>query len=106
KQTGKTSVVNYWMPDGYKDICADTKIHRDLMTESLDQIFNSSPKSENVVYSIESKLFGVGIESYTVASHEYSYGYALKRGLAYTLDAGHFHPTEVISAKLSACLQF
>ena len=106
KQTGKTSVVNYWMPDGYKDICADTKIHRDLMTESSDQIFNSSPKSENVVYSIESKLFGVGIESYTVASHEYSYGYALKRGLAYTLDAGHFHPTEVISAKLSACLQF
>ena len=46
KQTGKTSVVNYWMPDGYKDICADTKIHRDLMTESLDQIFNSSPKAK------------------------------------------------------------
>lgn len=106
KQTGKTSVVNYWMPDGYKDICADTKIRRDLMTKSLDEIFSTVDKDDKVIYSLESKLFGVGVESYTVASHEYSYGYAVKNGIAYTLDAGHFHPTEVISAKLSACLQF
>ena len=106
KQTGKTCAINYWMPDGYKDICADTKIHRDLMTESLDAIFATFTDREHVVCGLESKLFGVGVESYTVASHEYSYGYAVKNGLAYTLDAGHFHPTEVISAKLSACLQF
>jgi len=55
---------------------------------------------------VESKLFGVGLESYTVASHEYSLGYAISRKKLYTLDAGHFHPTEVISAKISAVLQF
>jgi len=106
KQTGKVSAVNYWMPDGYKDITADTKTHRDLMTQSLDEIFSTYTDREHVICGLESKLFGIGVESYTVASHEYSYGYAVKNGLAYTLDAGHFHPTEVISAKLSACLQF
>ena len=106
KQTGKTCAINFWMPDGYKDNCADTKLHRDLMTESLDEIFSTFTDREHVVCGLESKLFGVGVESYTVASHEYSYGYAVKNGLAYTLDSGHFHPTEVISAKLSACLQF
>ncbi len=106
KQTGKNCAINYWMPDGYKDICADSKAHRDLMTQSLDEIFSTFTDREHVICGLESKLFGVGVESYTVASHEYSYGYALKNGLAYTLDAGHFHPTEVISAKLSACLQF
>ena len=94
------------MPDGYKDVTADTKKHRDLMTESLDEIFAADIDKKLVPCGIESKLFGVGVESYTVASHEYSYGYAVKKGLAYTLDAGHFHPTEVISAKLSAVLQF
>ena len=106
KMTGKTCAINYWMPDGYKDICVDTKKHRDLMTESLDAIFSTYTDRKNVVCGLESKVFGIGVESYTVASHEYSYGYAVKNDLAYTLDAGHFHPTEVISAKLSACLQF
>ena len=106
KKTGKTCAINYWMPDGYKDICVDTKKHRDLMTESLDEIFSTFTDREHVVCGLESKVFGIGVESYTVASHEYSYGYAVKNDLAYTLDAGHFHPTEVISAKLSACLQF
>lgn len=106
KQLGKPCAINYWMPDGYKDVTADTKKHRDLMTESLDEIFAVDIDKKLVPCGIESKLFGVGVESYTVASHEYSYGYAVKNGLAYTLDAGHFHPTEVISAKLSAVLQF
>ncbi|MDO4983535.1 MAG: L-rhamnose isomerase [Eubacteriales bacterium] len=106
KQLGKPCAVNYWMPDGYKDVTADTKKHRDLMTESLDEVFAADIDKKLVPCGIESKLFGVGVESYTVASHEYSYGYAVKKGLAYTLDAGHFHPTEVISAKLSAVLQF
>lgn len=76
------------------------------MTESLDAIFAPDIDEKKVPCAIESKVFGIGVESYTVASHEYSYGYALRRKKLYTLDAGHFHPTEVISAKLSACLQF
>ena len=106
KALGQPCAINYWMPDGYKDICADTKVHRDLMTESLDAIFAPAIDEALAPCAIESKVFGIGVESYTVASHEYSYGYALSRKKLYTLDAGHFHPTEVISAKLSACLQF
>lgn len=106
KALGQPCAINFWMPDGYKDVCADTKAHRDLMTESLDAIFAPDIDEKKVPCGIESKLFGIGVESYTVASHEYSYGYAVSRKKLYTLDAGHFHPTEVISAKLSACLQF
>ncbi len=106
RQLGKSCVVNYWMPDGYKDVCADTAAHRALMTESLDAIFAEQADENAVPCAIESKLFGVGVESYTVASHEYALGYAISRGKLYCLDAGHFHPTEVISAKISAVLQF
>lgn len=106
KQLNQPCAINFWMPDGYKDVCADTKLHRDLMIDSLDQIFAEDIDRKLVPCGLESKLFGVGVESYTVASHEFSYGYAVKNGLLYTLDAGHFHPTEVISAKISACLQF
>ncbi len=106
KQLGKPCGINYWMPDGYKDVCADTKLHRDLMTESLDRIFAPDIDETLVPCGIESKVFGIGVESYTVASHEYAFGYAVKNNKLYTLDAGHFHPTEVISAKLTACLQF
>ena len=106
KQLGQPCAINFWMPDGYKDVCADTKLHRDLMIDSLDQIFAEDIDRKLVPCGLESKLFGVGVESYTVASHEFSYGYAVKNGLLYTLDAGHFHPTEVISAKLTACLPF
>lgn len=103
---GQPCTVNYWMPDGYKDTCVDTVLRRDIMTRSLDEIF-ATPYDKNLVLaSVESKLFGLGVESYTVASHEYSLGYAISRKLFYTLDAGHFHPTEVISAKISAVLQF
>ena len=106
KQLDQPCAINFWMPDGYKDVCADTKLHRDLMIDSLDQIFAEDIDRKLVPCGLESKLFGVGVESYTVASHEFSYGYAIKNGLLYTLDAGHFHPTEVISAKLTACLPF
>ena len=104
--TGQPCTVNFWMPDGYKDTCADTAKRRALMTQSLDEIFATDYDPRNVLASVESKLFGLGVESYTVASHEYSLGYAISRNLLYTLDAGHFHPTEVISAKISAVLQF
>ena len=106
RQLGQPCAVNYWMPDGYKDACADTKLRRDLMRESLDAIFAPDIDEELVPCGLESKLFGIGVESYTGASHEFSYGYAVKNRKLYTLDAGHFHPTEVISAKLTACLEF
>lgn len=106
KQLGEPCVTNFWMPDGYKDVCADTQIYRHLMRESLDEIFSKNISMELAPCALESKLFGMGVESYTVASHEFSYGYAIKNNLLYCLDAGHFHPTEVISAKISACLQF
>lgn len=105
RQLGQPCVLNFWMPDGYKDVPADSKTPRERMLASLDEIFSAQDYSPNLVKdALESKLFGLGIESYTVASHEFSYGYAIARKKLYTLDAGHFHPTEVISAKISATL--
>lgn len=106
KRLGTPSVVDFWMPDGYKDIPADTRYLRELMKESLDEIFSAKVNGGPIIDAIESKLFGIGVESYTVASHEFSYGYAISRKIAYCLDAGHFHPTEVISGKISAALEY
>jgi L-rhamnose isomerase len=106
KRLGIPCVVNYWMPDGYKDTCADTVEPRRLMTESLNEIFAEKIDSTMVPCAVESKLFGIGVESYTVVSHEYALGYAVKNGLLYCLDSGHFHPTETVSAKISAVLSF
>jgi L-rhamnose isomerase len=107
KALGQTSLVNFWMPDGYKDVPADTAAPRQRMLEALDAIFASGKMDPALEEdSVESKLFGLGVESYTVGSHEFMLSYALTRGVLYTLDAGHFHPTEVISAKISALLQF
>lgn len=100
------SAVNFWMPDGFKDTCADTLYYRELMKRSLDEIFAEPIDPALVPCAIESKLFGVGVESYTVASHEFSLGYAIRNNLLYTLDSGHFHPLEYISAKLSSVLCF
>ena len=94
------------MPDGYKDVPADTVAPRARMVDSLDKIFAEKIDESLILEGVESKLFAVGVESYTVGSHELMMGYALTRGKMVTLDAGHFHPTEVISAKISACLQF
>lgn len=99
-------IVNFWMPDGYKDIPADTLRLRTLMVASLDEIFAKEIDRRYEKDALESKLFGLGLESYTVASHEFSLGYALSRKILYTLDAGHFHPTEMISQKFTAILQF
>jgi L-rhamnose isomerase len=95
------------MPDGMKDTCVGTRAFRERMIASLDEIFaDKSISQKDVPCGLESKLFGIGVESCTVASHEFSMGYAIKNGLCYTLDAGHFHPTEVISAKMSAVMSF
>ena len=106
RRTGKVCINNFWFPDGYKDIPADTLVLRTMMTEALDEIFVKAFDPKYTLDTIESKLFGLGVECYTVASHEYSLLYALTRNKLYTLDAGHFHPTESIAAKLTAILSF
>lgn len=106
RQIGSPCLVNFWMPDGYKDMPADTAVLRTLMCASLDEILSEKVDRKHEKDALESKLFGLGIESYTVASHEFSLGYALSRDILYTLDCGHFHPTETVSEKLSAVMQF
>jgi L-rhamnose isomerase len=100
-------VTNIWVPDGYKDTPADRYVPRQRLKDSLDQIL-SAPIDRSLNYdAVEAKLFGLGVESYTVGSHEFYLGYAAQRGdLLLCLDAGHFHPTEVISDKISSVLLF
>lgn len=104
EKLGQPCMVNFWMPDGYKDTCVNSALPRRRMAEALDEIFAADIDKRLAPCALESKLFGVGVESYTVASHEFALGYAIRHGLAYCLDAGHFHPTEYVSAKLSAIL--
>lgn len=108
KAQGESCVINFWMPDGYKDTPADTDTPRRLMREALDEIFESTKAigAPDVLDAVESKLFGIGVESYTVGSGEFMLGYAMSRGKLLTLDTGHFHPTEQVSDKLSAVMQY
>ena len=107
KAQGLPCVINFWMPDGYKDTPADTDAPRARMVAALDEIFAAKNISEDYVLdAVESKLFGIGVESYTVGSNELMMGYAVSRKKLLTLDTGHFHPTEVVSDKISAVLQF
>ena len=108
KAQGESCVINFWMPDGYKDTPADTDTPRRLMREALDEIFESTKAigAPDVLDAVESKLFGIGVESYTVGSGEFMLGYAVSRGKLLTLDTGHFHPTEQVSDKLSAVMQY
>ena len=103
---GSKSVMNLWFPDGYKDIPEDKEAPRARMMQALDEVISEKLDPRYHIDALESKVFGIGAESYTVASHEFSYGYAVTRGIAYCLDAGHFHPTEVISDKVSAVLLY
>lgn len=105
KTLGKECVINYWMPDGYKDNPIDMAGPRARMVESLDAIF-AGGNIDGVKEAVESKVFGLGVESYTVGSHELMMGYAITRNKLYCLDAGHFHPTEVISNKISSIMQY
>ncbi|MDI9521470.1 MAG: L-rhamnose isomerase [Bacillota bacterium] len=106
KQLNKPSVINFWMPDGTKDTCVNTVAFRERMTRSLDEIFADRTHMDIAPCAVESKLFGVGVESFTVVSHEYALGYAIKNNLTACLDTGHFHPTEMVSAKVTAVLNF
>lgn len=106
RQLGQKCVTNFWFPDGYKDIPIDREAPRRRMMEALDEVFSVQYDPAYSMDAIESKVFGIGAESYTVGSHEFSLGYAASRGKAYCMDAGHFHPTEVISDKISSVLLY
>jgi len=106
KQLGSATVTNVWIPDGYKDIPVDRWGPRARLVDSLDKIFAEKLDPKVHLDAVESKLFGIGAESYTVGSHEFYMGYAVSRQKLLCLDAGHFHPTEVISDKISSVLMF
>jgi L-rhamnose isomerase len=105
-ELGTPCVTNIWIPDGLKDIPVDRKTPRMLLKDSLDQILAEPIDRRHNLDAVEGKLFGLGSESYVVGSHEFYLGYAIAKKVLLCLDAGHFHPTEVISDKLSAVLTF
>jgi len=106
KELGETCYTNFWIPDGFKDNPIDRLSPRKRLMESLDQIFAENIDEKYNIDTVESKLFGLGAEAYTVGSHEFYMGYGLTRNKTILLDAGHFHPTEVISNKLSSLALF
>ena len=103
---GSPCVTNIWIPDGYKDIPADRKSPRERLKAALDEVFTERLDPRYNLDSVESKLFGIGSESYVVGSHEFYLGYAIAKNKLLCLDSGHFHPTEVISDKISSVLTF
>jgi L-rhamnose isomerase len=103
---GTPCVTNIWIPDGLKDTPADRRAPRELLHASLDTILERPLDPSHNRDSVEPKLFGLGSESYVVGSHEFYLGYALRKGLLYCLDAGHFHPTETIADKISSVLLY
>jgi L-rhamnose isomerase len=106
KELGQKCVTNIWIPDGYKDIPVDRLAPRERLEKSLDEIF-SEPLDENAnLDAVESKVFGIGSESYVTGSQEFYLGYAVKNHKAVCLDTGHFHPTEHVSDKISSVLMF
>ena len=103
---GTPCVTNIWIPDGYKDVPADRKTPRLLLKDSLDKILAEPIDRRYNLDAVEGKLFGLGSESYVVGSHEFYLSYAIANDVLLCLDSGHYHPTEVISDKLSAVLTF
>lgn len=104
KELGTPCAVNHWFPDGMKDITVDKFGPRKRMMDALDEVMSVKYPKEYIRDGFESKVFGIGAESYTVGSNEFCVGYAVSRGYMVTLDAGHYHPTEVISDKISAVM--
>ena len=99
-------MTNLWIPDGMKDTPVDRVGPRERLIASLDAIFKDPIERAHNLDAVEGKLFGIGYESYTVGSHEFYFGYALTRQVLYTLDTGHYHPTETITDKLSAVFMY
>jgi len=106
KQLGSPCVTNLWIPDGFKDAPVDRKMSREILKASLDEVFAEKIDKRYVLDSVESKLFGIGSESCVIGSYEFYLGYAIENNILLCLDAGHFHPTEVISDKISSVLLY
>jgi L-rhamnose isomerase len=106
RELGTPCVTNIWIPDGLKDTPVDRKTPRNLLKESLDTIFAEDVDAQYNLDAVECKLFGLGSESYVVGSHEFYLGYAIANNKLLCLDAGHFHPTEVISDKISSIMAY
>ncbi|MDR2936939.1 MAG: L-rhamnose isomerase [Rikenellaceae bacterium] len=106
KQLGSPCIHNIWVPDGSKDSTVNRLGYRQNLKNSLDEIFKTKRNPAYMKDCIESKLFGIGSESYVVGSHEFYMGYGVANQVMITLDSGHFHPTEVISDKISSLLLF
>jgi L-rhamnose isomerase len=106
RRLGQTVITNLWIPDGCKDMTVSRRQHREWLEQSLDAVFAEAIDPALNRDAVESKLFGIGFESYTVGSHEFYLGYATSRKKIICLDAGHFHPTETIADKISSVLLF
>ncbi|MFA6714154.1 MAG: L-rhamnose isomerase [Victivallales bacterium] len=106
KELGSPCVMNIWIPDGFKDIPVDRNGARARLKASLDEMCAEKLNPKYHLDAVESKLFGLGSESCVIGSHEFYMGYAVKNNLLLCLDTGHFHPTEVVSDKISSVLQF
>ena len=105
-ETGIPTVLNIWIPDGYKEIPADRLSPRARFKKSLDEILATPYDKTKVYVTLESKVFGIGLESYTVGSAEFCLSYSTKAGITPLMDNGHYHPTEVVSDKISSLLLF
>ncbi len=106
EETGVPCVMNIWIPDGYKDIPTDRLSPRLRFKNSLDEILNVPYNKEKVYVTLESKVFGIGLESYTVGSAEFCLSYSDYKGITPLMDNGHYHPTEMVSDKISSLLLF
>ncbi|MBD1382896.1 L-rhamnose isomerase [Metabacillus arenae] len=106
KELGTPALTNIWIPDGYKDVPSDRLTPRVRLKESLDKIFEEEIDEQYNIDAVESKLFGIGSESYVVGSHEFYLGYALTNNKLCLLDTGHYHPTEMVSNKISSMLLY
>lgn len=106
EELGTHCTVNIWIPDGLKDIPGDRTAPRARLKDSLDQILSIDYDRSKVFVAVESKVFGIGFESYTVGSHEFYMNYAAKNDILCLLDNGHYHPTEMVSDKISSMLLF
>ena len=106
EETGVPCLMNIWIPDGFKDIPADRLSPRMRYKKSLDEILSIPYDKSKVYISVESKVFGIGLESYTAGSAEFTMGYTMKNGLVPLMDNGHYHPTELVSDKISSLLCF
>ena len=105
-EMGTPSLVNIWSPDGFKDVPSDRLGPRLRLKDSLDQILSIPYDKKKVIIAVESKVFGIGVESYTVGSNEFYQNYAASRGICCLLDNGHYHPLEYVSDKIPSLLAF